>query len=159
MSRRVWFSLGSNLGNRSEHLQLAVDELSALGNVRVSSVYQTAPVGGPEQPDYLNAVVEVTTAASPRELLQACGAIEIAALRERLERWGARTLDVDIIAIDGESCNEPDLQVPHLRAQDREFVMVPLAELVELASIGFVEVTRTDDVRLTDVLLSVGAAQ
>jgi quinolinate synthase len=94
-----------------------------------SSLYVTAPVGGPEQDDYLNQVVEVRTALSPRELLVAVNRIEAELGRERLVRWGPRSIDVDILWYDGFSIAEADLEVPHPRLEERRFVLEPLAEL------------------------------
>jgi 2-amino-4-hydroxy-6-hydroxymethyldihydropteridine diphosphokinase len=86
-------------------------------------------VGGPEQGRYLNVVVELDTDLSPRQLLAVCGRLEAAAERVREERWGPRTLDVDIIWIDGVEVDEPDLQVPHPRMWQRRFVLAPLRDL------------------------------
>ncbi len=97
--------------------------------VRASSLYATAPVGGPEQDDYLNQVVELRTELSPRELLTAIGRIEAELGRERLVRWGPRSIDVDILWYDGSSIAEADLEVPHPRMEQRRFVLEPLAEL------------------------------
>jgi 2-amino-4-hydroxy-6-hydroxymethyldihydropteridine diphosphokinase len=131
-SRRAYFGIGSNLGDRLAYLQLAVDELATaegIDIVAISSVYETAPVGGPEQPDYLNAVVAVDTARSARELLTLAQSIEAAAERVRTVRWGARTLDVDVLLVGDEQVDEPDLVVPHPRMTERAFVVVPLADL------------------------------
>jgi 2-amino-4-hydroxy-6-hydroxymethyldihydropteridine diphosphokinase len=131
-SRRAYFGIGSNLGDRLAHLQLAVNELAAAAGVEVvdvSSVYETAPVGGPEQPDYLNAVVAVDTARSARELFALAQSIESTAERVRAVRWGPRTLDVDVLLVGDERIDEPDLVVPHPRMSERAFVLVPLADL------------------------------
>lgn len=117
-------SLGSNLGDRLENLQAAVDVLRAFGLRAVSPVYETEPVGGPEQEPYLNAVVLVDGAA-PRRLLELAGALEASRRRERIVRWGPRTLDVDVIAAGTAVLDEPDLVVPHPRAHERAFVLVP----------------------------------
>ncbi len=127
MSRRAFLGLGSNLGERLTYLRTAVDAMPDL--VRVSSLYETDPIGGPEQGAYLNLIVELDTDLTPRELLELCRRLEAAADRERIERWGPRTLDVDVVYVDGEVVNEPDLIVPHPRWRDRAFVMVPLGEL------------------------------
>ena len=95
----------------------------------VSDVYETKPVGGPEQGPYLNMVVRLRTAASPRQLLGQCRDSELAAGRSRVVRWGPRTLDADVLWIDGEQVNEPDLVVPHPRMYERHFVLVPLADV------------------------------
>jgi dihydroneopterin aldolase/2-amino-4-hydroxy-6-hydroxymethyldihydropteridine diphosphokinase len=117
-------SLGSNLGDRLAHLQAAVDVLRAFGLRAVSPVYETDPVGGPEQEPYLNAVVLVEGAA-PRRLLEVGRAIEASRRRERTVRWGPRTLDVDVIAAGSAVLADPDLVVPHPRAHERAFVLVP----------------------------------
>jgi 2-amino-4-hydroxy-6-hydroxymethyldihydropteridine diphosphokinase len=132
VSRRAYFGIGSNLGDRLAYLQLAVNELAAAEGVDVvgiSRVYETAPVGGPEQPDYLNAVVAVDTARSARELLALAQSIEAAAERVRTVRWGPRTLDVDVLLVGDERVDHPDLVVPHPRMTERAFVVVPLADL------------------------------
>lgn len=131
-SRHAYFGIGSNLGDRLGYLQLAVDELAAADGVEVvgvSPVYETTPVGGPEQPDYLNAVVAVDTTRSARELLALAQSIEAAAERVRTVRWGPRTLDVDVLLVGEERVDEPDLVVPHPRMTERAFVVVPLADL------------------------------
>jgi 2-amino-4-hydroxy-6-hydroxymethyldihydropteridine diphosphokinase len=128
---RAYLGIGANLGDRAATLQRAVDGLHAAGLevVAVSPVYETTPVGGPPQPDYLNAVVEAETVCSPRELLEIAQRLEAAADRVRLERWGPRTLDVDVLLVDDLVVDEPDLVVPHPRMTERAFVLVPLADL------------------------------
>ena len=121
-------ALGSNLGDRRGHLRTAVEGLP--GVVAVSGVYETDPVGGPaDQPPYLNAVVELATELSPRELLVVAHRLEAAAARRRGERWGPRTLDVDVLLVGDLRVDEPDLEVPHPRMWDRTFVLVPLHDL------------------------------
>lgn len=127
MARRAFLGLGSNMGERRRYLRDAVDAIP--DRVRVSSVYETEPVGGPEQEPYFNVVVEMATELDARELLELCRTLETAADRVRKERWGPRTLDVDVLWVDGVTVDEPDLIVPHPRMFDRAFVMVPLAEL------------------------------
>ncbi|HEY3671423.1 MAG TPA: 2-amino-4-hydroxy-6-hydroxymethyldihydropteridine diphosphokinase [Acidimicrobiia bacterium] len=129
---RAYLGIGSNLGERLAYLQLAVDELAAADGVTVvgvSSVYETAPVGGPDQPDYLNAVVAVDTTLTARELLGVAQAVETEAERVRTVRWGPRTLDVDVLLVGDERIDDPDLVVPHPRMAERAFVVVPLADL------------------------------
>jgi len=129
---RAYFGIGSNLGDRLAYLQLAVDELAAADGVTVvgvSPVYETAPVGGPEQPDYLNAVVAVDTTLTAHELLDVAHAVETEAERVRTVRWGPRTLDVDVLLVGDERVDDPDLVVPHPRMAERAFVVVPLADL------------------------------
>ena len=106
--------------------------LAALPGTSVSAesgLYATAPIGGPEQDDYLNQVIELRTALSPHELLSAIQRIEAELGRERMVRWGPRTVDVDILWYHGLSVEEASLQVPHPRIEDRRFVLEPLAEL------------------------------
>jgi 2-amino-4-hydroxy-6-hydroxymethyldihydropteridine diphosphokinase len=125
---RAFLALGSNLGDRLYEFRRAVRALDE--RVACSSVFETDPVGGPaDQGPYLNMVVQLETDRSPRELLDTCRSLERAAHRERIVRWGPRTLDVDIVWIDGVTIDEPDLQVPHPRYAERPFVLAPLAEL------------------------------
>ena len=126
--RPVALALGSNLGDSATVLQAAVDDLAALPGLRlgaVSAVYRTAPVGGPEQPDYLNAVVVGETTFDPLALLTATQGVERAHHRVRDVRWGPRTLDVDVLSLGDGVVDEPTLQVPHPRAHERAFVLVP----------------------------------
>lgn len=124
---RAFLGLGSNLGDRRGHLRAAVGSLS--GVIAVSEVYETEPVGGPDQGPYLNIVVEIDTDLDPHALLGVCHRIESAAGRVRDVRWGPRTLDVDILWIDGTEVDDDDLQVPHPRMFERRFVLEPLSEL------------------------------
>jgi 2-amino-4-hydroxy-6-hydroxymethyldihydropteridine diphosphokinase len=144
-ARRAVLALGSNLGDRVGALQGAVDGLAAHPDITVravSAVYETDPVG-PEQPDYLNAVVVLATALSPRELLGVAHDEEQRAARVRGERWGPRTLDVDVLAVDGETVDEPDLHVPQPRMGERLFVLIPLADVAP----DLVPPERRDEVR------------
>jgi 2-amino-4-hydroxy-6-hydroxymethyldihydropteridine diphosphokinase len=127
----VVLSLGSNLGDRLANLQLGLDVLASGGlDLRaVSSVYETDPVGGPDQADYLNTVLLADSLLPARDILARCAAAEAAAGRVRTERWGPRTLDVDIIARGAEVSTEPALTLPHPRAHERAFVLVPWLEL------------------------------
>ena len=123
--------LGSNIGDRLEHLQAAVDLLAPLA---VSPVYETAPVGGPEQGPYLNAVVLVP-AIDPVKLLRQAHAVEAARERVRAERWGPRTLDVDLLDVGGMVLDTPELTLPHPRAAYRTFVMAPWLDVAPEAVI------------------------
>lgn len=125
---RAFLGLGSNLGVRRKYLR---DAVAALPDVAaVSNVYETAPVGGPDQQGaYLNIVVRLETERSARELLELCREREAAAARVRTVRWGPRTLDVDVLWIDGVDVDEPDLVVPHPRMFERAFVLLPLRDL------------------------------
>ena len=129
---RAYLALGSNLGDRRAHLQHAVDALAARGDTEVvgmSKVYATAPVGGPEQGEYLNAVVTIDTSCSPHELLDIAHEIEQSADRVRTERWGPRTLDVDVLLYDDLTLDDADLTIPHPRMFERDFVLVPLRDV------------------------------
>lgn len=140
MSRAV-ISLGSNLGDRSAHLEFAVSELRVAGElVAVSPAYSTAPVGGPEQPDYLNAVVLLETDLHADELLEVCHLIEDQAGRVRAERWGPRTLDLDLIAYDDVVSDDPELTLPHPRAAERAFVLRPWLDVDPDATLAGVPV-------------------
>ena len=127
----AYLALGSNLGDRLELLRKAVHllaESDGIQVVRSSRVFETEPVG-PPQPAYLNAVIEVRTTLGPRELLDASQAVEQELGRLRAERWGPRTIDVDVLTFDDRTVDEPDLQIPHPRMHERGFVLVPLGEL------------------------------
>ncbi len=157
----VYIGLGSNLGDRLATLQGAVDLLVASGllqQVRVSPVYETEPVGGPEQGAYLNAVLVATSTATPLELLGRAYVVETAFGRERAERWSARTLDVDLLVVGEVVSADPLLTLPHPRAHERAFVLVPwhdvdpdgqvagVGRVAALAGphLGAVDVRRTD---------------
>ncbi|MEC9394679.1 MAG: 2-amino-4-hydroxy-6-hydroxymethyldihydropteridine diphosphokinase [Actinomycetota bacterium] len=130
MTHRALLALGSNLGDRWSHLRGAVVAMADLGvSVEVSAVYETPPFGGPEQGPYLNCVVRLETDLGARALLGAAQQLEAAAGRVRDVRWGPRTLDVDVLWIDGEEVDEPDLEVPHPRMFERAFVLVPLRDV------------------------------
>ncbi|MBN39285.1 MAG: 2-amino-4-hydroxy-6-hydroxymethyldihydropteridine diphosphokinase [Acidimicrobiaceae bacterium] len=124
---QAFLGLGSNIGDRMKFLQDAVKEIPDL--VGVSGVYETDPIGGPDQSEFLNIVVELETDLDPRELLNLAQTLERKAHRRREVHWGPRTLDVDVLWVDGHVVNDPDLIVPHPRMRDRAFVMVPLGEL------------------------------
>ncbi|MHB8681342.1 MAG: 2-amino-4-hydroxy-6-hydroxymethyldihydropteridine diphosphokinase [Acidimicrobiales bacterium] len=125
---RAFLGLGSNLGDRLGHLRRAVSAMTEV--VAVSPVYETSPVGGPPgQGPYLNLVVELDTSRSPRELLALAHELEAAAGRVRDVRHGPRTLDVDVLLVEGRTVAEADLEVPHPRMWERRFVLVPLQDL------------------------------
>ncbi|HEV7524486.1 MAG TPA: 2-amino-4-hydroxy-6-hydroxymethyldihydropteridine diphosphokinase [Acidimicrobiia bacterium] len=129
---RAYLALGSNLGDRAAHLQFAVDALVAADGadvVGVSRVYETAPVGGPPQDAYLNAVVVVDTVLPPHALLELAQRIERDSHRVRAERWGPRTLDVDVLLYDDLRVDDPDLTIPHPRMAERGFVLAPLRDV------------------------------
>lgn len=137
---RAFLGLGSNLGDRWAWLRQAVEGLRQADHVvAVSPVYETDPVGGPGgQGAYLNAVVELDTGRSPRELLELAHTLEAAAGRVRAERWGPRTLDVDVLLVGSLEVAEEDLVVPHPNMWSRRFVLTPLSDLApELLSEGW----------------------
>jgi 2-amino-4-hydroxy-6-hydroxymethyldihydropteridine diphosphokinase len=166
--RVIVLSLGSNLGDRLAHLQRAIDLLSAEApdggwqTTAVSGVYETAPVGGPPQDDYLNAVLLAVSALPGAEILRRCQAAEAALGRVRVERWGPRTLDVDVIACGDELSADPRLTLPHPRAGERAFVLMPWLDVAPdavlpgrgrvadlLAAVGTAGVRRWPDATLT----------
>ncbi|GAA1448610.1 2-amino-4-hydroxy-6-hydroxymethyldihydropteridine diphosphokinase [Nocardiopsis tropica] len=138
MTRAV-LSLGSNLGDRMATLQGAVDTLlggpGAPAPVAVSPVYETAPVGGPDQGAFLNAVLVVDTAGTPGELLARAQDAERAFGRVREVRWGPRTLDVDVVSYGDVRDDDPDLTLPHPRAHLRAFVLQPWLDADPLAEL------------------------
>jgi 2-amino-4-hydroxy-6-hydroxymethyldihydropteridine diphosphokinase len=161
---RVTIALGSNLGSRLENLQGGLDVLfdaPGLALVAVSPVYETAPVGGPQQPDYLNAVLIATTTLPAHAVLERCHGVEAVFGRVREETWGPRTLDLDIIVYGDVVSDDPELTLPHPRAHERAFVLAPWhdidpdAEIPSwgqvsdlLAKIGSADIQRLDDVVL-----------
>jgi 2-amino-4-hydroxy-6-hydroxymethyldihydropteridine diphosphokinase len=129
--RRAFVGLGSNLGDREAALRQGVAQLEAAGDVKaVSPLYETEPVGGPaDQGAFLNLVVELDTADTPRQLLRRCQALEEAAHRVRTVRFGPRTLDADVLLVGDLVVDEADLIVPHPRMWERRFVLQPLSDL------------------------------
>jgi 2-amino-4-hydroxy-6-hydroxymethyldihydropteridine diphosphokinase len=148
---RAYLALGSNLGDRLAHLQRAVDALadeSTVTVVAVSAVYETAPVGGPDQGAYLNAVAAIDTDLDPWQLLALAHRLEQDAERVRTVRWGPRTLDVDVLLHGDTTLDDERLTIPHPRMWERGFVLVPLADvapaLVEGRIVDREGVVRTD---------------
>lgn len=132
---RAFLSLGSNIGSRRTHLTTGVTIVTGDDVCRLSRVYETEPVGGVRQDDYWNMVVELTTGASPRELLERCRDAEAASSRSREVRWGPRTLDVDVLLVGDIISDDPEILLPHPRMYERRFVLAPLRELApELVS-------------------------
>ena len=129
---QAYIALGSNLGDREEHLAAARAALAALPVTRLvaaSSVEETRPLAGMDQPPYLNQMILLETALEPRALLAACQAIERSRGRVRTEHWGPRTLDLDIVRYGGRRISDPDLIIPHPELPNRDFWIRELAEL------------------------------
>jgi 2-amino-4-hydroxy-6-hydroxymethyldihydropteridine diphosphokinase len=126
---RCAVGIGSNLGDRLAHLAAAIHGLAAAGRIGgVSAVYETAPIGGPDQGPFLNAVAVIDTAHTPEGLLRELLAIERSQGRVRTTRWGPRTLDLDVILWEREWISSPGLTIPHPRMTERRFVLEPLLE-------------------------------
>jgi 2-amino-4-hydroxy-6-hydroxymethyldihydropteridine diphosphokinase len=128
----AFLGLGSNEGDRLGYLQAAVDLLEAERRIRVdavSSVYETDPVGGPEQEPYLNLGLRVATRLSPRGLLRRCQAVEQTLGRVRTVRWGPRTIDIDILLYGTRTVAIPRLEIPHPRLAERPFALIPTIEV------------------------------
>lgn len=132
MKHRCFLSIGSNLGDRKFYLDGAVDKMESstfMDVLNVSPYYETEPVGIKEQPRFLNAVVEVETDLSPQEVLSFIKETEQEFDRVRKERWGPRTLDIDILLYDDSEIEDKDLVIPHPYLEDRAFVLVPLESI------------------------------
>ncbi len=164
----VVLALGSNMGDSAAILQGALDDLGAIEGLRldqVSSVFETDPVGGPDQDPYLNAIVLGHATLEPLRLLTATQAVEQAWHRTREVRWGPRTLDIDIIAMGDLAWESEDLTVPHPRAHERGFVLIPWhdadpdAMLVRHGRVAdLLDGLEPEGVRRTDIRLQVGRA-
>lgn len=147
MPETAYLGLGSNLGERLDTLQRAVDQLARAPGVRLiasSRVWQSDPVGGPPQPDYLNAVLRLDTELAPLQLLDTCQAVEASLGRERTVRWGPRTIDIDLLLYGERRLADPRLTLPHPRMTARAFVVLPLLELDP-------EMRLPDGTRLVDI--------
>lgn len=130
--RKAWIGLGGNVGDVRAAMVAALEDLDSTNGIsvgRVSRLYATPPWGLKNQPDFLNAAAELEVRVDPFALLQACQDAERALKRERTVRWGPRTIDLDILAIDGVTLNEQRLTVPHPRLTERAFALAPLADL------------------------------
>ena len=129
---RVFIGVGSNQGDRLEHISKAARALGALERVKLSrmaTIIETAPIGPPQGP-YLNTVIEIDTSLAPRELLAALKGIERQFGRTpEGERWASRPIDLDVLLYDDRVIDEPDLRIPHERMHERRFVLEPLAQL------------------------------
>lgn len=128
----AFIALGSNLSGPASQLRTALKQLGTMPQCHIeaiSSAYRSAAVGPGEQPDYLNAVVEITTSLTPSQLLEATQAIEQSQGRVRDQQWAARTIDIDILLYGREEINTQSLKIPHPRMAERNFVLYPLAEI------------------------------
>lgn len=134
----AYIGIGSNVGDRTMFTRSAVDALDAddlIEVVKVSSLYETAPIGGPPQRSFVNLVVEIETGHSPQALLRTCKSLEEVLGREPSEiRWGPRVVDIDILLYGEEKVNDPDLEIPHPRLSERRFALVPLLEIAPEAA-------------------------
>jgi 2-amino-4-hydroxy-6-hydroxymethyldihydropteridine diphosphokinase len=128
-----FIGVGSNVGDRENFVRRGVEEIGQVDGisvVKISSLYATAPIGGPPQRSFINLVVEIDTTLSPRELLEALQGIEQRIGREPSDiRWGPRVVDLDILTFEDEKVSEPDLEIPHPRMKERRFVLIPLLEI------------------------------
>jgi 2-amino-4-hydroxy-6-hydroxymethyldihydropteridine diphosphokinase len=125
----TYIGLGSNLGDSRQILIEAVAKLSTLGQVKTSKLYQSPPMGPQDQPNYLNAVVQLKTTLQPLELLDALQRFEQESGRVRLRRWGERTLDLDLLLYADQHIQHERLTVPHVGVMQRDFVLIPLLDL------------------------------
>jgi 2-amino-4-hydroxy-6-hydroxymethyldihydropteridine diphosphokinase len=137
----AYVGMGANLGDARSTLAAAAEALAGLGEVRaVSPLYETDPVGLEDQPVFLNGAVALATRLGPHELLDGLLAIEARFGRERMVRWGPRTLDLDLLAMDGVELDDERLTVPHPRLEEREFALRPLADVAPGLVVGGVAV-------------------
>lgn len=132
MKSVVYISLGTNMGDRENYLNEAIEELKHHPSIQlqsVSSIYETDPVGYIDQPNFLNLVVKIFTNLSPQELLEVTQSIENQLGRKREVRWGPRTIDLDILLYNQENIETDQLRIPHPRMFERSFVLIPLKEI------------------------------
>lgn len=130
---RAWIAFGANLGDRRQSFQAALRKFGETGSTRLvrgSRVYETEPVGPGEQDKYWNAVLEVETSLTARELLNECLRIETDLGRVRVERWGPRVMDLDLLLYNDLRVSEEGMEIPHPRLTERNFVLIPLADLI-----------------------------
>lgn len=132
MTQKAWLGLGGNIGDVQAALALALQNIDAQEPIKVtvvSPLYKTPPWGVEDQPWFFNCCVEVTTSLAPEELLSVCQQQERLGKRERIQRWGPRTIDIDILVYEGLEQYNPGLTLPHPRMLERAFVLVPLADI------------------------------
>ena len=134
MKNKVYLSLGSNIGNRQEYIESAIELVGKREGIEIlkkSGLYETSPVGYVEQDLFLNAVIKIETDFSEREILKIINKIENELDRKREIRWGPRTIDIDILIFSDKKINETDLIIPHKEMLNRLFVLVPLIEIYD----------------------------
>ena len=134
MKNKVYLSLGSNIGNRQEYIESAIELVGKTEGIKIlkkSGLYETSPVGYVEQDLFLNAVIKIKTDFSEREILKIINKIENELDRKREIRWGPRTIDIDILIFSDKKINETDLIIPHNEMLNRLFVLVPLIEIYD----------------------------
>ncbi|SDK68026.1 2-amino-4-hydroxy-6-hydroxymethyldihydropteridine diphosphokinase [Natronincola ferrireducens] len=140
---KVYLGLGSNIGDKKQHIDQAIEMLKQHKSIiitKVSSYYETDPVGYTEQDTFLNAVVEIYTTLSPHHLLGYCNGIEEILKRKRIIRWGPRTIDVDLLLYEDFIAEDDKLTLPHPRMKERVFVMIPLYEIAPNVEINGMEI-------------------
>ncbi|ACL18221.1 2-amino-4-hydroxy-6-hydroxymethyldihydropteridine diphosphokinase [Desulfitobacterium sp. LBE] len=129
---KAYLSIGSNLGDRGHYLQQSCQRLAEHPDVKIikkSGTYETKPWGNVDQPDFWNQVLEIETSLAPLDLLNLCQEVEKSLGRERLIRWGPRTIDIDLLNYDNKVWEDERLILPHPRMEEREFVLAPLREI------------------------------
>ena len=134
MKNKVYLSLGSNIGNRQEYIESAIELVGKTEGIKIlkkSGLYETSPVGYVEQDLFLNAVIKIETDFSAREILKIINKIENELDRKREIRWGPRTIDIDILIFSDKKINETDLIIPHKEMLNRLFVLVPLIKIYD----------------------------
>lgn len=134
MKNKVYLSLGSNIGNRQEYIESAIELVGKREGIKIlkkSGLYETSPVGYVEQDLFLNAVIKIETDFSERDILKIINKIENELDRKREIRWGPRTIDIDILIFSDKKINETDLIIPHKEMLNRLFVLVPLIEIYD----------------------------
>jgi len=134
MKNKVYLSLGSNIGNRQEYIESAIELVGKREGIKIlkkSGLYETSPVGYVEQDLFLNVVIKIETDFSAREILKIINKIENELDRKREIRWGPRTIDIDILIFSDKKINETDLIIPHKEMLNRLFVLVPLIEIYD----------------------------
>ena len=134
MKNKVYLSLGSNIGNRQEYIESAIELVGKTEGIKIlkkSGLYETSPVGYVEQDLFLNAVIKIKTDFSEREILKIINKIENELDRKREIRWGPRTIDIDILIFSDKKINETDLIIPHKEMLNGLFVLVPLIEIYD----------------------------